>query len=126
MRVAKTSVKAALIAFVLVPLIMWSVAACAAVDRVDCNLADTAYQLGSENHALSVLFDENAKTLKALDGSQTYNFDDVSISNIAISGNVDSVSIGIDRSSLGVVWQQYKANGIVTEFGHCRRTGTGG
>jgi hypothetical protein len=103
-----------------------STEAFAAEQRLDCVLTDTAEQLASENRAVSVEFDENTKTLNAQDGSQSYSFNNVSISNIAISGDVDKVSIGIDRSSWGIVWQQYGANKVVTEFGLCQRMKAGG
>ncbi len=96
--------------------------ASAAPQQFDCVLTDTAEQLASENRAIVVVFDQSGKTLKAQDGSQSYSFKNVSISNIAISGDVDLVSIGIDRSSGGVVWQQYAADKVVTEFGHCRQS----
>jgi len=110
---------AAVIIAALVSLVAWTKAS--ATQQFDCVLTDTAEQLSSENRAIVVAFDESAKTLKAQDGSQNYSFNNMSISNIAISGDVDSVSVGIDRSSLGIVWQQYAADKVVTEFGHCRQ-----
>ena len=92
----------------------------AALQRFDCVLTDTAEQLASENRTIVVMVDESAKSLQVQDGSQSYSFDDVSISNIAVSGHVDSVSLGMDRSSLGIVWQQYAAK-VVSEFGRCRQ-----
>ena len=103
-----------------------SAAAFAGEQRFDCVLTDTAEQLASENHAVSVVLDEDAKTLKAQDGSQSYSFTKVSISTLAISGEVDNVSIGIDRSSWGIVWQQYNADKIVTQFGRCRQSKASG
>jgi hypothetical protein len=47
-------------------------------------------------------------------------FSKVTITYIAISGQTDDVSLGIDRSSLGIVWQQYVADKVDTEYGHCR------
>jgi hypothetical protein len=113
---------AAIIVPMLMSLVVW---ASAAAQQFDCVLTDTADQLSSENRSIVVVFDESAKTLKVQDGSQNYSFNNVSISNIAISGDVDSVSVGIDRSSLGIVWQQYAANKVVTELGHCRQTEAG-
>jgi hypothetical protein len=105
----------------LLSLVAWT-EALAVAQQFDCVLTDTAEQLASENRATVVVFDESVKTLKAQDGNQSYSFNNVSISNIAISGDVNSVSIGIDRSSGGIVWQQYAANKVVTEFGHCRQS----
>jgi len=71
-----------------------------------------------------VIFDDAANTLEAQEGSQAYNFRDVSNSSISISGYVDDVSLAIDRSSLGVVLQHYVGAGKVAaiEFGQCQRT----
>lgn len=103
-----------------------STEAIAAAQHFECVLTDTADQLASENHEVVVVLDESARSLKAQDGSHSYSLADVSISNISISGDVDNLSIGIDRSSLGIVWQQYQANKVVTEFGHCRQVEAGG
>lgn len=43
-------------------------------------------------------------------------------SYIAISGQTDDVCLGIDRSSLGILWQQYEANKVNTDYGHCHPT----
>lgn len=100
----------------------WTAQVSAAPMQLNCTLTDTAVQLGSENHPVVLTFDEQAKTLSAQDGSQKYNFGDVSISNIAISGDVGNVSVGIDRSSLGIVWQQYGAGAPAAQFGQCRQS----
>ena len=91
--------------------------------QLDCVLTDTGTQPGSENRAIAVVFDEAAKSLSAQDGSRNFSFTTVSISNVAINGANDSVSIGIDRSSLGIVWQKYGSTVVVTEYGKCRRSG---
>jgi hypothetical protein len=124
MRSPKVRSMAAIIIATLISLVAW-IEASAAAQQFDCVLTDTAEQLGSENRTIVVVFDESAKTLKARDGTQNYSFSNVSISTIAISGDVDSVSVGIDRSSLGIVWQQYAADKVVTEFGHCRQAESG-
>lgn len=95
--------------------------ASATPQRLNCVLTDTADRLASENRSVIVIFDDAAKTVSAQAGGQNYNFDNVSISNIAISGNMSSNSVGIDRSSFGIVWQQYGADKVTTEFGQCRR-----
>jgi len=121
MRSPKVRSVAAIIVPVLISLVAW-IEASAGAQQLDCVLTDTAEQLGAENRALVIMFDESAKTLKAQDGNQNYSFSNVSISNIAISGDVNSVSVGIDRSSLGIVWQHYATDKVVTEFGHCRQS----
>jgi len=106
--------------------LMISATAFAGKQRFDCVLTDTAEQLASENHAVSIVLDETTKTLKAQDGSRSYSFNKVAISALAISGEVDNASIGIDRSSWGIVWQQYNTDKVVTQFGRCRQSKVGG
>lgn len=96
--------------------------ASAAMQQLDCVLTDIGTQPGSENRAVAVMFDETAKTLSAQDGAQSLRFASVSISNVTINAATDSLSIGIDRSSLGIVWQNYGPSGVVTEYGKCRRS----
>jgi hypothetical protein len=93
--------------------------AAAGPQQLDCVLTDTEAHPGSEHRPIAVVFDEDAKTLTAKDGDQTYSFSKVSISNVTINGLDDKVSFGIDRSSLGIVWQQYEADKVTTEYGHC-------
>jgi len=94
--------------------------ACAAPRQLNCVLTDTEAHPRSENRPITVVFDDAAKTLTAKDGDRTYTFSKVSISNVTISGLDDNVSVGIDRSSFGIVWQQYAANRVTTEYGRCR------
>jgi hypothetical protein len=95
--------------------------ASAAMQQLDCVLTDIGTQPGSENRAVAVVFDEGANTLSAQDGTRILRFASASISNVTINGATDSLSIGIDRSSLGIVWQKYGSSGVVTEYGKCRR-----
>jgi len=92
----------------------------AAPQQISCILTDTADQLRSESRPVVIIFDDVAKTLKAQEGSHSYTFGNVSVSNVAISGDVDNVILGIDRSSLGIVWQQYQSDKATIEFGQCR------
>ena len=98
----------------------------AAQQRLECVLTDTAAQLGAENRPIVVTFDEDRKALQALVGSQSYSFSQVSISTVSISGQSGDVSLGIDRSSFGVVWQQYGPGQPVIEFGRCRAAESSG
>jgi len=96
----------------------------AAPQQLTCILTDTDTHPGSENRSLTITFDEDDKTLTAKEGDLSYGFSDRSISSVTINGLNDLVSLGIDRSSLGIVWQQYKANEVVsTEFGQCHLSG---
>jgi len=90
----------------------------AAPQELRCVLASS--QTPAQNPPIVVVFDDNAKTLQAQSGSQSYNFTDVSISNVAISGSAGAVSLGIDRSSLGMVWQQYTPGKATIAFGKCQ------
>ena len=98
----------------------------AAPQQLNCILTDTAEKLASENRPVVVIIDDAANTLTAQAGGQNYSFDNVSISNIAISGNISGNSVGIDRSSFGIVWQQYGADRVATEFGQCANQATAG
>ncbi len=101
-------------------------AASAAPQQLDCVLTDTAAQPGSESRPVVIVFDADVKTLNVKDSSRSYSFSNVSISNVSINGEADSVSLGIDRSSLGIVWQQYAASKVVTEYGKCRQDRSSG
>lgn len=98
----------------------WHHDAFAAPRQFDCILTDTEARPGSESRPVVVVFDEDAKTLTAKDGDHSYSFSKISISNVSINGLDDAVSLGIDRSSFGMVWQQYAADKVTTEFGHCQ------
>jgi hypothetical protein len=90
----------------------------AAPNQLSCVLA-SADESFAQAGLITVTFDDDAKTLQVQNGKRTYVFTRISISNVAISGDVDSTSIGIDRSSLGLVWQQYTAEKVTTEYGQC-------
>ena len=96
------------------------IGASASPQRLDCVLTDTDVQPQSEKRSIVVVFDEGNKTLTATDGDHTYSLQRVSISNVSIAGQADDVSVGVDRSSLGIVWQRYDAEQVRNEFGYCR------
>lgn len=70
-----------------------------------------------------MVFDEDNKTLTAEEGGHSYTFTKVTITYISVSGHADDISLGIDRSSLGIVWQQYGADKVRTEYGRCQPAG---
>jgi len=113
-RTAKVIVTASLISAA------WSSGAAAAPLQLDCVLTDTPARPGSENRPVTVVYDEDDKTLTAEAAGRRYSFGKVTITYIAIGGQADDISLGIDRSSLGIVWQQYEADKVNTEYGHCR------
>jgi hypothetical protein len=91
----------------------------AAPIQLDCSLSDTVAQ--PENRQIVIIVDPDAKALTAKDRNQSYRFGDVSISNVSISGEAGNISVGIDRSSLGIVWQQYDGGKTATQFGNCQQ-----
>ncbi len=93
--------------------------ALAAPQQLDCVLTDTKAKPGSEHRPVAISFDEDAKKLTAKAGDRSYSFANVTMTYIAISGQTQDTSVGIDRSALGIVWQQYAAGRVTTEFGHC-------
>ena len=106
----------------MVTFVVWSAPALAAAQQLNCVLTDTQQNPGSEKRSIVVTFDESAKTLTAKDGDNTYSFTKISMSAVSMSGSVDKVGIGIDRSSLGIVWQQYDTDTPNTphnEYGRC-------
>ena len=116
------NIHAAMIGGALAMVLVWTTAAFAVPQRLDCVLTDKEASPASENRPIVVVFDEDAKTLTAKDGANSYSFSKVSISNVSINGAVDSVSLGIDRSSFGIVWQQYGTDKVSTEYGQCHPT----
>ena len=116
------TIHAAMIVAALAMVLVWTAAASAAPQRLDCVLTDKEASPASESRPVVVVFDEDAKTVTAEAGGQTYSLEKVSISNISINGAADSVSLGIDRSSFGIVWQQYGADKVSTEYGQCHQT----
>ena len=100
----------------------WTAPASAAPQRLDCVLTDKEASPASESRPVVVVFDEDAKTVTAEAGGQTYSLEKVSISNVSINGAAESISLGIDRSSFGIVWQQYGTDKASTEYGQCRPT----
>jgi hypothetical protein len=95
--------------------------AATASEQLTCTLTDTVAQPGAQSRPMTIIVDDAANTLKAQEGEQTYTFRDVSISSVSISGHADDISLGIDRSSFGVVFQSYGAGKTAAiEFGRCQ------
>ncbi len=119
MRLREVHTTPAIIVGALMTVLAWTAAASAAPQQLDCTLTDTEAKPGSESRPIVVIFDEDEKTLTAEESGRSYSFTKVSISNVSINGQDDSVSLGIDRSSFGFVWQQYGADKVRTEYGQC-------
>ncbi len=86
----------------LATVLAWTAAATAAPQRLDCVLTDKEASPASESRPVVIVFDEDAKTVTAEAGGQSYSLEKVSISNVSINGAADSISLGIDRSSFGI------------------------
>jgi hypothetical protein len=121
LRVGASALSALAMALVL----LWSADANAAPRRLDCSMAKLETKSGSnfdieaENRSISVVFDEDAKTLSVYQDGGKQPLAHVTITPIAMSGYVDDLSLGIDRSSWSVVLQTYKPGSKSTEFGSC-------
>lgn len=102
--------------------VLWTAPSLATVERFTCALTDTIAKPGSESRPIIVIFDDATKTLAAEEGGRTHVFRNVSVSSVSVSGNADDVSLGIDRSSLGIVFQDYGVAGrtVAIEFGRCQ------
>jgi hypothetical protein len=112
---------AAIVVGALFTVAAWSAGSSAQQQRLDCILTDKDGQPGSESRSIVVAFDEHDKTMMAKEeNGHSYSFTRVTISNVSINGQADNISLGIDRSSLGIVWQEYGADKVNTEYGHCR------
>ncbi len=105
------------------PMVLWAAPSPASFERFTCVLTDRIAKPGSESRPIIVTFDDATNTLEAEEGGQTHILRNVSASSVSISGNGDDVSLGIDRSSHGIVFQDYGAAGkaVAIEFGRCRR-----
>jgi hypothetical protein len=121
-KVTRIRSNAAGITAAVLALLAWTGHGSAASQQFNCVLTDNGAQGSSASQPVVVVFDEDAKTLQAQTASQNYSFGNVSISNVSISGDIGAVSLGIDRSSLGMVWQQYGADKVVTEYGQCQQS----
>jgi hypothetical protein len=116
----KMAMRVCSLAAIVASTVAWGADGTAASRRLDCVLTDTPAKPQSENRAIVVVFDEDAGTLTAEVGSYSHRFAKVSISSATVNGQADGVSLGIDRSSLGIVWQQYDGGKVHTEYGLCQ------
>jgi len=103
-----------------ISILFYCASAVASPQRLDCVLTDTPGQPASESRTVVIVFDETANSLAAQVAGQNYNFTTVSISNVSISAQYDDISLGLDRSGLGLVWQKY-GTAVSTEYGKCQR-----
>ncbi len=76
-------------------------------------------QVGAEKRALTVAFDDGAKTLAVQQDNVMTPLDDVSISQTSMTGTAGNISVGVDRSSWHIVFQTYGEGSTHSEFGQC-------
>jgi hypothetical protein len=95
----------------------------AAPQRLDCVLTDTDAQSAVQHRAVTVLFDEDDKSLTVSEGGRARVLGDVTISNTSMAGNRDDISLGVDRSSWRLVFQTYSGDAVVNEYGQCKLVG---
>lgn len=108
-------------------LLLSPTAAFGAPVRLDCSLRDVETRasskfdrlVGAENRSITVVFDEQKKALSVYQDGNVRVLDDVTITQITVSGTVDEISLGIDRSSLNIVFQTYGPDLMRAEFGTC-------
>jgi len=97
----------------------------AAPKRLDCQLSVLETKTGDktdgvvENRSITVMIDLDVKTITVIDGADARKLDNVGVSQVSISGWVDDVSVGIDRSSQSVVLQTFRGNTVLSEYGKC-------
>jgi hypothetical protein len=98
----------------------------AAPQRLDCNLTSLETKMASttdvvaETRPITVVFDQEAKALTAYPNGSPLVLTNVTMSQIAMSGYVNGqVSLSVDPSSWGIVFQTYKPDSTSTEFGMC-------
>lgn len=111
-------------------LMLSSAGAIAAPKRFDCGLATIetketkalgSVHVDSENRLITVAFDAQADTLTVYQKGSAQAFDHVSITEGNVNGFTRDFSLGIELSSLTIVFQTYKTNPglIISEFGAC-------
>ena len=116
---------AAVFALALALFVQLPSAAIADAKRLDCNLTrlqtktGTDFDVATEAKSVTITFDEQAGTLVVDRDGMAHFLDHVTMTPIAMTGYVDDLSLGIDRSSWSIVLQTYKANSVSSEFGIC-------
>ena len=97
----------------------------AAPTRLDCTLTTAKTKVGSksdfepENRPMSVIFDDQAKTLSVSQDGNVLALKNVTATVTSINGYVDQVSIGINSADWSVVFQTYDSGSTRSEFGAC-------
>jgi hypothetical protein len=95
--------------------------AIAAPTALDCTLTELVANTGreAENRSITVVLDEEARSLTVYQDGSAQVLSHITLTQSTMNGYVKGMSLGIDRSSLSVVFQIYKPNSTSTEFGSC-------
>lgn len=107
-------------------LLLSSAGAIAAPKRLDCNLTDLETKVGpnfnveAENRAITVVFDAATKALTVYQDGSASVLKGVTMTQISMNGSTEDMSVGIDPSSLSIVFQTYKPGSMHAEFGVCK------
>ena len=99
--------------------------AVAAPKRLDCSLTLLETRAGpksdqsAESRSMMIVFDEEAQALTLYQGASVQALGRVTITQSSMSGAVGEITLGIDRSSWGIVFQTYGSDSMRAEFGEC-------
>jgi hypothetical protein len=100
-------------------LLLSPASAIAAPKRFDCTLVTMetketkalgSVHVDSENRLITVVFDAQAEALTVYQNGSAQTFDHVSITEGNVNGFTRDFSLGIELSSLTIVFQTYKTN----------------
>ena len=97
----------------------------AAPERLDCRLIKAEIQSGSqseqvaEDRSIIVVFDEQTRALTVYQDANGQALNGVTITQSSMSGAVGEISLGLERSSWGIVFQTYGSDSMRAEFGEC-------
>lgn len=100
-----------------------SLPASAAPVRLQCALTYSGADGKDMTRAIALAFDSEANTISVDDGTKHWDLGHVKISTISVNGYTADISVGIERSSLAIVFQTYSQTNSVAEFGICKQLG---
>ena len=108
-------------------LLLSPAAAIAAPQRLDCTLtvletkAGSKQDVGVEKRSITVVFDDLAKTITVTQDGNARVLNHVTMTQMTMNGYVDDMSVGIDVSSLKIVFQTYmpEPDSMRVEYGAC-------
>lgn len=109
-----------------------SISASASAETFQCTLSEvetiakgSQFSTNTEQRLIQIQVDEAAKRIGVYQDGKSEALRNVVITQIAMTGYSDRLSIGIQRSSLNVVLQTYEADHTKAEFGICRDARSG-